>query len=99
MPDSPHMSNDRAQAINGMLVDAWFIRAGILAGPVPDLSRVTLAECRAASEIVAAMNPRHNDDGTRTFTVQVDPDQMPELYAWASATSALDRIYREQSHI
>lgn len=97
MPDTPRMSAARALELNGKLVEAWFVRARILSGEVPDLSRVSLAECQAASAIVAAMNPQQNEDGTKTFAVQVDPEQIPDLYAWASATSALDRICRERS--
>lgn len=95
-PDA--MALDRAFEINSMVVGAWMVRSGFSDDAVPDLSQVTLAEAIQASGIVAAAPPTPRPQGGVTLTCHVEPSRIPHLYAWAIATTELQRICREHAH-
>ena len=91
------MTDERALAINRLLVDAFMVRDGLGdTRPLPDLSDVSLADAVEACE---AMQDRrigitHRPDGSTQMLCFVAPTRVHELLEWAAFVRASERLDR-----
>jgi hypothetical protein len=91
------MTPARAFEINSLIVGAWMVREGLSDNDVPDLSSASLADVIEASQIVADTPPEPREGGGVTLTCHVALTRIPQLYAWAVATTSLARICKEHA--
>ena len=96
--DSDNQTTARAFEINKRVVEAWLVREGLSDKLVPDLSDVSLDECIQASEIVRCTPAQANGDGIAKIVCFVEPTRIPQLYAWAIATTSLARVCQEHAN-
>jgi len=79
------MSLARAEEINGMLVQTWMLREGVVGGAVPSLRDITLADAIEASNLMALHPGERLENGSTSFVCRIDPSLIPLLFAWAVA--------------
>lgn len=83
------MTLDRAKAINALIVEAWLICELGSEYVVPDMSGFSVAEAIRANLMVST---------SCSELCYIPIAEVPKIYAWAVATSSLDRIVWEHAN-